>query len=78
MLIATIERTIMNEQLVSTLAQDLVGQIAPREASLFKPISTAYFKNPKVIDKPRAGDNMLGFGESDEVSIGILTWVGSI
>ena len=50
-------------QLVATIAYDLVAQTAPQELELFSITSEAYFKKPDQVRKNAAGkDEALGFG----------------
>jgi DNA replicative helicase MCM subunit Mcm2 (Cdc46/Mcm family) len=60
----------MNEQLVSEFAKDILGELAPQEKALFKPISEAYFKNPeKVLAAQQGKDELLGFGAAEAAAL---------
>jgi hypothetical protein len=60
----------VNEELVSELAHDLLGELAPQEKALFKPISEAYFKDPeKVLAGQQGKDELLGFGAAEAATL---------
>lgn len=51
------------QDLVASVAREIVGEVAPRELALFRPLSQAYFKDPEKTLKGGGGsDKMLGFG----------------
>jgi hypothetical protein len=56
----------VQDQLVSELARDLVGQTAPQELALFRPVSEAYFKDPdRALKGQPCKDEALGFGVAE-------------
>ena len=60
---------VARNQLVATVARDLVAQTAPQELPLFQATSEAYFKNPNKLLRGQSGkDEMLGFGVVETVS----------
>lgn len=60
---------VARNQLVATVARDLVAQTAPQELPLFQATSEAYFKNPNKLLKGQSGkDEMLGFGVVEAAS----------
>jgi hypothetical protein len=57
-------------QLIASIARDLVAQTAPQELPLFQATSEAYFKNPQKLLRSQSGkDEMLGFGVVDTMSV---------
>ena len=55
--------------LIATLARELVADLSPRELPLFKAVSSAYFKDPEeVFRHARGGEKALGFGEAGAAS----------
>ncbi|HJS20075.1 MAG TPA: hypothetical protein VJ785_15110 [Anaerolineales bacterium] len=60
----------MTEQLVSEFAKDLLGELAPQEKALFKPMSEAYFRDPgKVLAAQQGKDELLGFGAAEAATL---------
>src|SRR5574340_1468758 len=60
---------VARNQLIATIARDLVAQTAPQELPLFQATSEAYFKNPNKLLKGQSDkDEMLGFGVVEVVS----------
>lgn len=51
-------------QLITSVARNVVSQVSPQELPLFRAISTAYAKDPEVIEKPGNASQMLGFGSA--------------
>lgn len=60
---------VAQNQLIASIARDLVAQTAPQELPLFQATSEAYFKNPNKLLKGQSDkDEMLGFGVVEAVS----------
>ena len=58
------------EQFVSEFAKDVIGELAPQEKALFKPISEAFFKDPeKVLAAQQGKDELLGFGAAEAATL---------
>jgi len=61
---------VSQNQLIATVARDLVFEMAPHEIPLFRANSEAYFKDPEKMLKSEAGkDEMLGFGTAEAMSL---------
>lgn len=57
-------------QVTAQVARDFIAQLAPHELPLFRATSAAFFKDPRqVLDRPKGKDDMLGFGEGQEVNL---------
>lgn len=51
------------QEIISEIAREQIGQLAPDELPLFRPTSEAYFKDPtKTLKTQSGGDEVLGFG----------------
>lgn len=60
---------VAQNQLIASIARDLIAETAPQELPLFQATSEAYFKNPQKLLKNQADKNeMLGFGVVEVVS----------
>lgn len=50
-------------ELIATVARDLLADVAPQEIPIFPAVSRAYFADPgRALKRRQAGDDALGFG----------------
>jgi hypothetical protein len=57
------------EQIISSVAHDLVAVLAPEEMPLFPANSRAFFMEKQKAAKPAGRDDMLGFGTAEAISL---------
>lgn len=59
-----------NDQLIIDLSRNVIAEVAPEELPLFRPLGKAYLQNPeKIGEDPSSGDEMLGFGVGETVTL---------
>ena len=56
-------------QLVSDISRDVLSEVAPQEMPLFRAASQTYFRNPSASLTQKSGDDMLGFGAGEAVTL---------
>jgi hypothetical protein len=50
-------------ELIATIARDILAQVAPQEIPIFPAVSRAYFADPsRALKRRQTGDDALGFG----------------
>lgn len=60
----------VDQKLIADLARNVVAETAPQELPLFRPVSEAYFREPKTaLHGKRGKDEMLGFGVGEAITL---------
>jgi hypothetical protein len=58
----------VDRELVLEVSRELVASLAPEEMPLFRPVSTAFFADPRRLSS-ESRDDMLGFGPGEAVTL---------